>query len=267
MRSKFILIIFLLVFSVSAFSNERLDSASKAYDAGNYIKAAEIYKDVAEKYGTSAALLADMGNAYVKSGDYGKAMLSYERSLRLDPSNRKVKDNINYIQSKVEDNNKAELKGKKLSIKAEDKSFFINLKEYISLRHTSDTWAIWGAISFILFLGCLALYIFTQRVIMRKIGFFGAIILLFICVVTVSFSLIDAHESRKHNVGIITGYKVNLMSEPYTTSKPNPIQLTRGTKMDLLDEETDSKGKSTWYKVRLNSDFVGWLPAEQFELI
>lgn len=267
MRSKLIIIISILVCSISAHANESLDSAAKAYETGNYIKAAEIYKEIADKYGTSAALLADMGNAYVKSGDYGKAMLAYERSLRLDPSNRKVRDNIGYIQSKVEDNNKAEIKGKKLSVKPEDKSFFINLKEYISLRHTSDTWAIWGAVAFVMLIVCVALYIFTQKVLMRKIGFFGAIIFMFISVVAVSFSLIASHESKKQNIGIITGYKVYLMSEPYTTSKPNPIQLTRGTKLDLLDVETDSKGRSTWYKVRLNSDFVGWLPADQFELI
>lgn len=267
MKSKIIFMLIVLLNIICANAATQLDSAATAYEKGEYLKCIEIYEKVSEEEGTSSSLLANMGNAYVKAGDYGKAMLCYERSLRLDPSNKEVKENIKYITSKIEDNNKADAKGNKISVLPEDKSFFSNLKDYIVHDHSSNTWALWAGIMFVLTCACVALYIFFDDVLVRKIGFFGGMVAVGICVITLIFALMGAKAYDNHDEGVIVAYKVSLHDEPYITSKVNQHPLNRGTKMDILSIEENDKGEIEWYKVRLNSDYVGWINKADFEPI
>lgn len=255
------------LFGVGLYAASPLDSASTAYEKGEYAKSAEIYEKVAREHGVSENLLLNMGNAYVRAGDYGKAMLCYERSLRLDPSNKEVRENVKYIQSKIEDNNRADAREKKVSVTPEDNSFFSNVKDFIVHRYTSNTWAVWSAVMFVLTCICVALYIFMQEVLLRKVGFFGAMITFGICLVTMIFSIMAAKNSKIKETGVITAYKVTLLSEPYTNAKTNGYPLNRGTRLDILDSDESEDSVSTWYKVRLNSDYIGWIKAGDFEPI
>lgn len=270
MRSDVYSILMFLLMSFVTFNagaQSPLDSALTYYDEGRYSESAAMFEKVAKKDGTSAALLANMGNAYAKAGDYGRAMVCYERSLRLNPSDRKVRNNRAYIVSKVEDGNKANAKGKNISVAPDEPGFFSNLKTYITHSHTSNTWAVWGAASFIILLLCLAMYIFREEVLIRKIGFFGSLVSVVLCILFVSFSFASAKACTTHNDGVVTGFKVTLLAEPFTTSKPTGIPLERGTKVDILERDKDGEGKNVWYKVRLNSEIAGWAQSSDIEEI
>ena len=115
------------------------EEARQAYDKGDYTKAVEIYQELAKTHGTSSALLFDMGQAYTRAGDLGHGMLCYRRALQQNPSNSQARSNIKYIESRVQDGNTAELKGKKISVVPEDPSFFTVLKNYITRRHHTNT--------------------------------------------------------------------------------------------------------------------------------
>lgn len=255
------------IFPGVAYSADGLKEAEVAYQNGDYAKTVKIYNEIAKTQGVSAELYANMGNAYAKAGDYGHAFLCYERSLYLDPSDKEVLNNRAYILSKIEDGNKANAQGKDISVVPDEPSFFSRLKTYITHSHTSDTWALWGGICFVLLCGCVFVYIFRNEVLLRKIGFFGAIALLVLCSVFMVFSFASAKACQAHDQGVITGFKVSLYSEPYTTSKVTGTPLERGTRLDILEKETDQNGKVEWYKVRLNSEFAGWIPAKEFEVI
>ncbi len=269
MKPKYIIILFILLSALRLNANDALiDSASTAYSNGDYAKAISIYESILSSEGSSAALLADMGNAYVKSGDYGKGRLCYERSLLLSPGNKMARNNLKYIISKIEDNNKTEAKGKKVSVNQDAPSFFNSLKEWISIKHLPNTWASWAAVTFILFCVCVGLYIFIEDVMIRKIGFFGGITMLGISIVTLIFSFMSANAREHVEAGVITGYKVVLLTEPLSTSKASSLPLTRGTRLDILDyDEGKTSTEPGWYKVRLNSDYVGWIPSTEFEAI
>ncbi len=267
MKIRILSILLLIICFFPTMSADRIDSASVAYKEGRFAEAIELYNRVVESDGVSAALMANMGNAYAKAGDYGKAMLCYERSLRLDPSDGNVRNNRAYIVSKIEDGNKANAKGKNLSVVPDEPTFFTNIKDYITHSHSSDTWAIWGAICFLLVLVCLAMYLFRSEIIVRKIGFFGSMVLVGLCIIFICFSFASARACTSHDEGVITGYKVILLSEPFTTAKPSSSPLVRGTKVDILERETNQGDKVEWYKVRLNSDYAGWIQSTDLEEI
>lgn len=241
---------------------DEISAADSAYSAEQYPEAISIYDSIASRQGVSSELLFNLGNAYSKSGDYGHALVYYLRALRIDPSNKKAEANVKYIESKVYDANKAELKGKKLSLDPDASTFFSSVRKFICANHLSDTWAVWSLVCFLLAVAGVALYIFTQGVIWRKIGFFSSFIFIGFTAVLLVFSFMAA--SYQTHDGVVVGTKVKLMSEPSGVSKEHAVALNRGTRLNVLDVFPAPPDHPQWYKVRLNSDFVGWLSSDDF---
>lgn len=263
-----LLIALTTLFSAGAYAQITLADADSAYTAKEYGKAIELYEIVAETEGVSAPLLFNMGNAYYQEGDYGKAMLCYLRAKRIDPSQKELNANLRYLRSRIEDSNKAEQKGKRLKVILDEPSFFQNVHIAIAIETASNLWAVWGAVCFILFIGGAALYIFTRSVMARKIGFFGGIITLICSVVFVAFAISGARAISSKENGVITAFKVSLLTEPGKESESGKDGvLTKGTEVRIVSEEIDAEGNVTWYKVRLNSDYIGWVSADDLELV
>ena len=244
-------------------------SADSAYNEGNYQEAVDIYNQVAEEYGVSAPLLFNMGNAYYQNGDYGYAMLCYQQAKKLDPSNKKINSNLKYLAGKIEDANKAEQKGKRKKVTEDTPNFFQSMHGTITQETSSNTWAAFAAGSFLLFAGCVALYLFNSNVMMRKTGFFGGIILLVISMVCLVCAYMGAAESENHDYGVVVAYKTMLQTEPgkVPDAEKNEGVLTRGTKIRIISEETDADGNVNWFKIRLNSDYIGWVEAKDIAVI
>lgn len=267
----YILIAACIIFNFTPAKGENiemmLDSAGSAYTSGNYTKAIEQYEECIKQFGTSPQLLANLGNAYAKAGDYGRAFLNYERALYLNPSDKEVRNNRAYIVSKIEDANKANAGGKKISVVPDKPGFFTQLATYLKHSQKSNTWAVWGVISFVLLCGCVSVYYFRDEVLIRKIGFFGGIGMLVLCIIFNVLSFVTAKASSINNEGIIIEFKTSLKSEPYESSKTVGIPLVRGTKMTILETQQEEGQNVKWYKVRLNSDIAGWIKSKDFEII
>lgn len=244
-----------------------LAAADSAYNAGNYQQAVELYQGVMLDAGTSAGAYYNLGNAYYQLGDLGNARLCYERARRLDPRNGDINNNLDYLKSKVEDANRASLDDKKLSVKPSEPGFFEGLHRVVALDMSSEWWGWLAAGAFLLLMGCVAMYLFSSNVNVRKTGFFGGGLCLCFCGIFLCFAFMAARACERHNDGVLMSFRTPLLAEPSADSKPSTSPLNRGTRLHILAEETGPDGKSAWYKVRLNDDFVGWLPARDFEVI
>ncbi len=261
-------VLMLLAMPFTSHGQSTVAAADSAYNAKEYSKAIELYKLAEETEGTSAPMLFNMGNAYFQEGDYGHAMLSWLRAKRLDPGQKEINSNLRYLRSRVEDSNKAEQKGKRYKVIPDESSFFRSVHTAIAEERSSDMWAVWGAVLFFIFVGCCALYIFSHVVIARKVGFFGGMLALLFSVIFVAFAIAGARAASAEDTGVITAFKVTLQTEPGKESENDKGGvLTKGTEVQILSEETDAEGSVTWYKVRLNSDYIGWVSAEDLELV
>lgn len=269
MKNKgFIILLTVCLFSLSSFGANLVAEADSAYNAKEYNKAIELYRSVVLAEGTSAPLLFNLGNACYQTGDYGNAMLYWLRARRLDPGNEEINSNIRYLQSRVEDANKAEQRGRRLKVIADEPSFFQSVRSALAEDVASDSWAVSAAIFFILFIGAVALYIFSRTVILRKIGFFGGMICFLFSFVFVVFAFMGAKSSDSRETGVIMPFKVSLLTEPGKESNgEKALVLTKGSKVQILSEEVDAEGTVTWYKVRLNSDYIGWVAASDLSVV
>lgn len=260
-------IILSLLFSLSAYSAPSTDIATQLYEKGDYKQAADAFLSIAKVDGDSPELLFNLANCYAQAGDYGNAILYYSRANRLDPSNKVIKNNLNYFASKVEDSNRAELRGKKISVVPDHETFFQSVNRNICAEVAPNVWAVLAAILFILILGSVAIYLFCSDIRLRKAGFFGGILMFFACVIFVIFAFMSASYYDSHDKAVLMAYKTALLIEPSSDAKPASNQLCQGTCFEIVAEETDVQGQTTWYKVRLNSDIEGWLRASDLAII
>ena len=107
-RVRFLHLLFGLVFSLFIFSataqvEAKLAQANQFMVNKKYQKAAEVYEDlIAEGY-SGAELLYNLGNAWYRAGDRGKAILNYERALRLQPGDQATLDNLALVREELTD--------------------------------------------------------------------------------------------------------------------------------------------------------------------
>lgn len=250
-----------------AFCFADVDTAKSFYDKGEFEKAADAFQSIAKEQGTSASLYFDLANCYAQTGNLGNAILYYSRAARLDPSNKEIKNNLNYFTSKVEDSNRAELRGKKISVAPDPETFFETAHRLIAVDVCSNVWAVLAAVCFVAFIGLLAVYLFCGNTTLRKTGFFGGIVMLIGSVLFLVFAFMSASAFESRDKAVLMAYKTELLIEPSSDAKPAANQLCQGTIFYIVAEETDVEGNPTWYKVRLNSSIEGWIKASSVEII
>src|SRR3989440_5194477 len=73
-----------LIQSVFAQSDAQFAKANQEYADRNFKEAIDGYDQLVRSGQWSANLFYDLGNAYFRAGDFGHAILNYERALALD---------------------------------------------------------------------------------------------------------------------------------------------------------------------------------------
>ena len=92
--------IVLLGFALSTMSanaapnDARFEKANSEYAAGNLKEAISDYNTLVQSGEWSANLFYNLGNAYYRTGDYGRAILNYERALRIDRQHPEAQANL-----------------------------------------------------------------------------------------------------------------------------------------------------------------------------
>lgn len=77
----------------------RFQAGNAAYERGAFEEAAGIYREVAAAGVESAALHYNLGNALFKGGHLGRAILEYERALKIDPGDEDSRENLEYLRT------------------------------------------------------------------------------------------------------------------------------------------------------------------------
>lgn len=260
------IIIICCLFGLNISASE-VTQAEAAYNSGNYSEAIEHYKTAIEAEGVSGELYYDLGNAYYKAGNLGGAVLSYERAKRLNPGNKYIENNLNFVSAKVVDANKAEAGEKKNGVEYDEPTFMKSLNKMIAENRSSDSWAVFAVIAFFLFLGFAAMYCFTPNVLARKTGFFSGIIFLGFSVVFLIFAFMSASYARSSNQAVVIEAKTKLMEKPEEDSKAISTPLKDGTKVEILESSEANGVSPVWFKVKLNSRNIGWLKSNTVEII
>jgi len=75
----------------------------EAYEEGRYGEAVELFSGLVRRGFRSGGLYYNLGNAYLKAGDLGRAVLWYERARRLTPDDADLRFNLEYARGLLRD--------------------------------------------------------------------------------------------------------------------------------------------------------------------
>jgi tetratricopeptide (TPR) repeat protein len=248
----FSILAMLLVSAITAFASVEqvnLAKANKAYSAGSYTAAAELYQKVVDAGYISPELFYNLGNAYFKTDDYSRAILWYERAKRLDPGSEDINYNLNVANTKISD-----------KIEPLPELFYKRWYNSLVQVFSIDTWARMLVCLFIAGLLCLVIYLASRVLILRKIGFWAAWVLFFLSLISLVFAWSGYSFTKSTSEAIVFAPTITVKSSPDEKST-DLFVLHEGTKVRLLDNI------SGWYEIRIANGSVGWLPVNSLEKI
>lgn len=256
---KHIISTILLCTCANVFAQSPAVEADSAYNRENYSEAINLYSEALTVDGPSTTLYYNLGNAYYRDNKLGKAVLSYERALALDPSNKDARTNLEFLRSRMED------------APEDDSSFLSNVHKNILALLSPDAWAIVAVALFVILLATIALYIFSSNITFRKLGFFGS----FLFAIVFIYSLVIACQSTsahtRHNHAVVIVPTTNLSSAPRSTrsEKEKVVPIHEGTKVEIIDSLStpDDANVGKWYDVKINNSSRAWLNAADVERI
>lgn len=241
-----VLMMSVLPCSSSAITKENADSA---YARQQYQQAIKDYEELLHK-GVSADLYYNLGNAYYRTDNITRAVLNYERALLLSPGDKDIRFNLQMARSKTID-----------KITPESDMFFVTWYHSLVNIMSVDGWARTALVSLALVIVLLLVYLFSERILLRKIGFFGGLFLILLFI----FSNVFAYQQKQKLIdrtgAIIISTAVSIKSTP-AKSGTDLFILHEGTKVEIIDGSLHD-----WKEVRVADGKEGWIEASQMEII
>ena len=228
--------------------------ANAQYAEGNYAEATAAYEQILASSSayddpySMAEVYYNLGNSYFKQGELAQSILAYERALRLKPSMKDAKHNLQFAQSRIIDN-------------IEDtQSFFLsNWLKALRNALSQQTWIILSIALFILTLVGFFLFAFSQTIWLRKTAFYTSVVVLLISIVACANAGSLHQRDSLRAEAIITQGIVNAKSSP-DRSGNDLFTLHEGTKVEITDVIGD------WCCVSVGEN-IGWMPLACLERI
>ncbi len=246
-----------LIGAIAAITTQAIDppqadslvaKAQRAYAAGDHQQALVLFDSVAAEY-NSAGLQLNVGNCYFKSGDVARAILHYERGLKLAPGDADLRANLDLANEQVKD-------------RIAGKPALALGTTWATVRggHDPDQWARRSLWACALFFVLLAIGLVVQRrTFKRALWALSATSLLFL-LICVAFASYRHRELTSDSAAIIVSPKVDVLGEPRPGSTVLFV-LHKGTKVNVLQT---AEG---WYEVQLPNGSIGWMPPASVERI
>lgn len=223
--------------------------ADKEYAKGNYLQASKDYSDLL-KVGESVELYYNLGNCYYRLGNITKSIIAYEKAHRLSPSDRDVTFNLEFVREKTID-----------KIERQEKNFFSAGYTMLQNLMDMDAWARLSIVAFFACLGMAMLFLLGRDEWMRKLGFYVALLSVFVFVFSTLFAWQQKHNFDARDRAVVVAPSASVKQTP-SDSSADAVVVHEGTAVQIVD-----RTMSDWYSVKLDDGKEGWLKRNSLEII
>lgn len=233
----------ILFFTVSlclhAAQPDDADRARRAYEGKDYAGAAAAFEALEKQH--PGDYCYNLGNCYYRLGDYARAVLHYRRAVRQNPADHDAAFNLELTQSKLADR-----------FDAPSEMFFVTwMRSFISLQSASA----WGCTALLL-LSCaflfVLLYVFAQKVWVRKTGFFSALALVVLTVCAWIFAWTEHNRFDGVDEWVVSRPVQTYEAPSFSAKKAREVH--EGTLLRLTDETSGN-----WQQVELPDGTTVWV--------
>ncbi|MBN1252797.1 MAG: tetratricopeptide repeat protein [Bacteroidales bacterium] len=255
-RIKIITLSILFISLNASFTFSQADSlykviklANDAYNKSEFEKALDYYKIVINQGFTSSELYYNIGNSYYRLKDYKNAILFYEKAKLLEPDNEDITTNLEhsyrFIQDKIDDI---------------PEIFFLRWIDGFASMFSTKIWSWISIVSFILFLLSGLIFLFSPKVVFRKLSFYFLFILISISILSYFNAYHQNNKYNKHKTAIVFSSSVSVKSSPNINGTDLFI-IHEGLKVTIIDI------LDNWCEIKLSDGRVGWLHKDTIEEI
>jgi tetratricopeptide (TPR) repeat protein len=221
------------------------EKGSQSYEEGKFDEAIQQYEEVLNLGIKNYQVFYNLGNAYFRQNQLGKAVLNYKRALSLKPRDEDVKANLEFAKLFTLD----KIEEQKINPLSNTLHWFLNLWNI-------DDFAMFASLFYTLSmaLGILMLLRGSKRYL--KIGFLTFLILMLIF----ASSLFAKIYFESLDYGVVVVPEVEVKSGP---GDDFILQFTGHEGLEFR-VEGDAEG---WYRISLPNGIKGWIPQEAVEII
>lgn len=231
----------------AAAENEEFEKANKAYIAGFYENAIDLYENILQDGQESSKLYYNLGNAYFKNEQIPQAILNYERALMFDPSNEDYQYNLKVANAQIVD-----------KIEVMPELFYLRWWSTLKQWFPPDTWIGIALTAFTFIFLSIALFLLSKQIIQRKIMFSAGVVFTVVAILsgTIAWQTYKSNESEKG--AIVFAPTLPVKSSP-DDSSIDLFVIHEGLKVQLIDKIGD------WYEIRIANGSKGWVKAGNLE--
>jgi tetratricopeptide (TPR) repeat protein len=220
--------------------------ANAAYTAGRYADARKRYEQILQQGMDNERLLYNLGNAYFRLGQLGRAIWAYERALKLAPELGEARHNLELAREM------AARKVKDKVVGARQPPFRERLVRYFSVTGaTAWFYALWW-VAF----GLLIVVLLLGRGVLRSV----LLVLTVVAALTVGLFGWIYHErvelAEHTREAIVLEQTVPVREGPRGIAT-KAFEIHAGLKV-RLDAREDK-----WWKIRLPNGLEGWVRADK----
>ena len=221
-----------------------------AYTEGDFAGALQDWEEIRSAGLMSRELYYNLGNAYFKNGEIAPAILWYERALKLDPSDKDVRHNLEYARSLTQDR-----------IEEVPEIIFEQWGHALCYLLPSNTWAVLGLVFLATAIAMALLYLLGSTPGRRRVGFFVGIVCFILSINGWDFAQWQMREARAQDRAIVMRPVSSVKSSPSAESAKDLFILHEGTRVKILDNV------GSYTNIELGDGRQGWIPASDIEVI
>jgi tetratricopeptide (TPR) repeat protein len=231
------------VWAGSSFAQSDADfsKANQEYAQGHFKEAISGYEALVRAGQWSATLFYDLGNAYFRTGDFGHAILNYERALALERHHPEAAANLQI---------------------ARDEARALELQQSRPERYLQfasiNQYSIAAAIGFWLAIFTIVMLLFARR---RSAALIASLIFCLLIGAISSYAVYTLERGTNGNaLAIITGKDVQARLATADTAN-SVLALPPGSEVKILSTRGD------WIYAALPNNLRGWIPAKDAQQV
>lgn len=230
---------------------------NRLYQQEKYPEAIARYEQILQNGLESGEVYYNLGNAYFRSGDMGRAILNYERARRLAPLNDDIRYNLEIANLSITDKIQS------------PPGFFLteildDLIEFLGLKLNLNAFIRLVLVIYLIFMAVIIIRLLSRNPALRHKLFYGLIPIFVILFIFLVLLQIQIYKTTHTNEAVILVEEVDVLGAPEENAKPL-FALHQGTKVTISNAL--AKNSKTWLQIQLADGKTGWLDESALEKI
>lgn len=226
-------------------ANVLFKKGNQSYEEGKFDQAIGEYEKILDLGIENFGVFYNLGNAYFRQNQLGKAIINYRRALVLEPRDEDAKANLSFVKLFTLD----KIEEQKINPTSNILHWFLNL---------------WSADEFSLFASFFYTLSMALGILMLFQGSKRYLRLVFVTLLTLlvifGSSLFAKIYFDSLDYGVVVVPQVEVRSGP---GEDFILQFTGHEGLEFrVDEEAEG-----WYRISLPNGIKGWIPKEAVEII